>query len=250
MPGHVVCMWRNMDFPKRSDRLFPWAALAAWTLCLPLILGELAHAQDRAFQSHESIRMAATEHARAQAGAGRISASARLPDSRLHLQQCDQPLQTSGVSQALHAQIQVSCPGQWKIYVPVTLQREQQLVVARRSLQVGEIVAEADLALEWRALQGRGYGQFENLDAVVGRRVARPLRAGQVIQPNQLRQAMSIRKGDIVTLISRAGPVEIRGRGRAHEDAVENGRLRVENLSSGRIVEGYARGDGIVEIQG
>lgn len=239
-----------MDFTKLSDRMFHWAALAAWALFMLMLLGDLAQAQSRAFQSHESIREAAAAHARSQSGGGRVAASARLPDSRLHLQQCDEALQTRGVSQALHAQIQVSCPGLWKIYVPVSLQREQQLVVARRSLQAGEIVGEADLALEWRPVQGRGYGQFESLDAVVGRRVARPLRAGQVVQPNQLRQAMSIRKGDIVTLISRAGPVEIRGRGRARDDAVENGRLRVENLSSGRIVEGYARGDGIVEIQG
>ncbi len=239
-----------MDAPQLSDSLMRWTAMSVWAICLALMSGEPAQAGDSAFQGHDSIRDAAAAHVRRNAGSGRVNVRARLPDSRLHLRRCDEPLQTQGTSQGLHAQVQVSCPGLWKIYVPVTLQREQQMVVARRSLQSGEIVAEADLLLEWRSVQGSGYGQFESLDAVVGRRVARPVRAGQVVQPNQLRQAMSIRKGDIVTLVSRAGPVEIRGRGRAQDDAVENGRLRVENLSSGRIVEGYARGGGVVEIPG
>ena len=232
--------------PKNvADRLFHWAGISAWVLFLGLFLSDLARASSP-FEDPQRIRDAASAHARSTAGGDRVQASARLPDSRLRLKRCEQDLQTRGLGRGQRLQVQVACPGVWKIYVPVTVQMQRQIVIAKRSLRVNEIVSRSDLAVEWRDVQGNGYGSFDTLESVIGRELARPVRAGQVIQPNQLRQAVDIRKGDIVTLVSRAGPVEIRGRGRAEQDAVENTR----NLSSGRIVEGYARPDGIVEIQG
>lgn len=241
-----------MNSPDHFDRLFHWAALGAWLVFLLAMLGNIAHANSPTgtLEDPQRIIEAATRHARAEAGSGRIQAQARLPDTRLRLQRCSEELHASGRQFGQRLQVMVSCPGSWKIYVPVSLRQEKELVVAKRSLQTDEVITSADLSLEWKAIKGTGYGHFESPDGLIGRRVARPIKAGQIITPGQLRQAWSIRKGDIVTLVSRAGAIEIRSRGRAEQDALENTRLKVRNLSSGRIVEGYARTNGIVEIQG
>ncbi len=247
-----------MDTQQRIDKLFHWAAIAAWLMFVLTLMTDLAHAQAPAdephltspWESRAHIEQVASDYAVQQAGGGRVSVRAQLPDRRLRLPRCPEPLQAQGLTRGQRLQVQVSCTGRWKLYVPVTMQQEKQLIVARRSLQTDAIVAAADLDREWRALKGSGYGHFESVEAVIGRRVARPIMAGQIITPGQLRQAFSVHKGDLVTLVSRIGNVEIRGRGRAENDALENTRVRVRNLSSGRLVEGYVRADGLVEIRG
>jgi flagella basal body P-ring formation protein FlgA len=52
----------------------------------------------------------------------------------------------------------------------------------------------------------------------------------------------------MVTLVAGNGDVSVRMAGRALSDGLVNQRVRVENLSSGRIVEGIARSEQVVEI--
>ncbi len=213
-----------------------------------LSLGGPAMASEQ--ESRERIERAASEHARSQAGGGRLQIQARLPDTRLNLPRCTQPLEAHSSRFSQRMQVKVSCPGTWALYVPVNVTQQKQLVVMTRSLASGEIVSAADVTLSWQQLKDISYGHFERLDGVIGRKMARSARAGQILRPNQLRQAFSVRKGDTVTLLSRVGGVEIRSRGTAEHDAVENSAVSVKNLSSGKRVQGYARGGGIVEIQG
>ncbi len=216
------------------------------------LLASLSAPQVQAAELEDPARIQAIASAYAiqHAGPGRVDASAQLPDTRLRLPRCTQTPQASARTHGLRMQVQVHCPGQWKLYVPVVVQQHKQVVVSARSLNAHELIGAADVTLAWRQMQGVDYGSFESLEAVIGRELAQPLAAGQILKPNQLRQAPSIRKGDTVTLLSRVGSVEIRGRGKAQHDAVEHSRVKVRNLSSGRIVEGYVRPGGIVEIRG
>lgn len=224
-----------------------WLRLTGLALATLVGVG-VAQAGD--FEDPQRIVEVAEQHATGEAGDGRVRARAQIPDSRLRLARCPTRPQATSTGRGSRLQVQVSCPGQWRIYVPVSLDQDKQLVVAARSLQTQEVISADDLSLEWQSVTHSGYGHFESPEALIGRRVAAPIQAGQIITPAQVRQAVSINKGDVVTLLSRIGGVEIRGRGRAEHDAVENTRVRVRNLDSGRIVEGYARDGRIVEIQG
>ena len=51
-----------------------------------------------------------------------------------------------------------------------------------------------------------------------------------------------------VTLLADAGGVSVRMAGRALSDGLMNQRVKVQNLSSGKIVEGIARSEQVVEI--
>jgi flagella basal body P-ring formation protein FlgA len=57
-----------------------------------------------------------------------------------------------------------------------------------------------------------------------------------------------VQRGQTVTLIASGGGVSVRMAGRAMNDGLVNQRVRVENLSSGKIVEGIARSEQVVEI--
>jgi len=47
-----------------------------------------------------------------------------------------------------------------------------------------------------------------------------------------------VRRGQRVTLIASAGGIEVRAQGEAVADAMPDGRVRVLNLNSHRVVEG------------
>ncbi|MGJ8669635.1 MAG: flagellar basal body P-ring formation chaperone FlgA [Oceanococcus sp.] len=237
-----------MNSQSFADRCFHRAAIMAWAIFIGLVLNEVAAAKE--LEDPDRILAIATQYAQEHAGQGRNIAQARMPDSRLYLPRCEQQPQATANQHGLRMQVRVSCPGSWSLYVPVSVEQHKQVVFTRRSLAANEVVSAADVELAWKQIKSGGYGHFESLESVVGRKLIRPVNAGKILQPNQLRQAWSIHKGDTVTLISRAGAVEIRGRGKAEQDALENNRVRVRNLSSGKVVEGYARGNGIVEIQG
>jgi flagella basal body P-ring formation protein FlgA len=51
-----------------------------------------------------------------------------------------------------------------------------------------------------------------------------------------------------VTLLAQVDGMSVRMAGRALSDALVNQRIKVENLSSGKVVEGIARSSEIVEI--
>ena len=60
--------------------------------------------------------------------------------------------------------------------------------------------------------------------------------------------AKAVQRGQTVTLVADAGGMSVRMAGRALSDGLMNQRVRVQNLSSGKIVEGIARSEQVVEI--
>ena len=60
--------------------------------------------------------------------------------------------------------------------------------------------------------------------------------------------ARAVQRGQTVTLIADFGGMSVRMAGRALTDGLLNQRVKVENLSSGKIVEGIARSEQMVEV--
>ena len=56
------------------------------------------------------------------------------------------------------------------------------------------------------------------------------------------------RRGQQVTVIAASGPVEIRAQGLALNDAAETERVRVQNVSSLKVVEGVVESDSVVRV--
>ena len=75
----------------------------------------------------------------------------------------------------------------------------------------------------------------------VGLTASRPISSGAVITNQLLLAAKAVQRGQSVTLVADAGGLSVRMAGRALSDGLVNQRVRVQNLSSGKIVEGIAR---------
>jgi flagella basal body P-ring formation protein FlgA len=71
-----------------------------------------------------------------------------------------------------------------------------------------------------------------------------------VLTPALVHRPPAIARGDRITLVSNGGGVSVSAPGEALADARRGERLSVRNLSSGKVVEGVVRDQGVVEVLG
>lgn len=180
-----------------------------WPLLAALLAWSSANASG-GFQSAASIREAALA-ALPDGATGEATV-----DARLRMAACGQPLQAAVNGPASVAVRCADNPG-WQVYVPVRL---------------------ADAA----ALAKAGTPASSGLRPLAGRKLRPVAFAAQAEAPDV------VRRGDPVTLVSRAGGMEVRMAGRVLGAAPVGATVSVENLGSRRIIRGRLVGPGFVEV--
>jgi flagella basal body P-ring formation protein FlgA len=109
-------------------------------------------------------------------------------------------------------------------------------------------LSDKDVRVEQRDITELPPGYIDDPTVAVGLTASRPISGGAVITNQFLLAAKAVQRGQMVTLVADAGGMSVRMSGRALSDGLINQRVRVQNLSSGKIVEGIARSEQIVEI--
>jgi len=229
----------------------PPAARCAWVLamvlCAPTAL--LATAPP-ALQELRSIAKAA-ETAVAARGPG-VRATAGSVDERLRLAACDRPLETTlpPTAKGPRFSVRVACAGvvSWSVLVPVQVETEAKVVVARRALLPGTLLTDSDLALADRRLPGLADCCATDPAALVGQRVRRPIAADAPVALDSLEAAPLVRRGEIVTVIAGAPGFEVRASGVAMADARQGDAVRIRHATSLRIIQARADSRGVVRI--
>lgn len=220
-------------------------------ILLLMICGVDARAAD-GWESADRIRELAGNFAQQQSAPGaRIEVGAL--DQRLRLPACDQSPQAflpagSGGRGALSVGVRCDAPVAWTLYVPVRISELRKVLVLTRSLAPGEPVTSDAIASQERDAATLPYGYIEDPAQVLGKTLRRPLTPGSVLTPDAVASARVIRRGQSVTLLGRAGGIEVRVQGVAQGDAGVGDRLQVQNSGSRRNVEGIVRSADIVEV--
>ena len=143
-----------------------------------------------------------------------------------------------------------SCPGAapWHIYVPVRVVGTAQVALAAHAIVAGSVLTANDLRTEQRDISTLPPGYMDDPAVTVGLTASRPISSGAVITNQFLLGAKAVERGQTVTLVADAGGMSVSMQGRAVTDGLVNQRVKVENLSSGKVVEGIARSQQVVEI--
>jgi flagellar basal body P-ring formation protein FlgA len=208
-----------------------------------------------AWQSLESIRLAAIAHVRAELAPGHAkrTVDAAALDARLRLHACDAPLETftpPGGRRGANGSVGVRCaaPQPWKIYVSVRVSSRDRVLVATHALARDAVLGPADYGLVERDVDLLPGGYVTAADQLKGMRVRRGVPAGAVITPAMLTAVPVIARGQQVTLTAGGDSMDIRMAGEALGEAALGQRVRVRNLSSERVVEGVVRSPQVVEV--
>jgi flagellar basal body P-ring formation protein FlgA len=171
----------------------------------------------------------------------------------IHLERCDKPVAPI-VGPAPHMKdrllVELRCQGRtaWHLYVPVRIIGTSSVAVAAHAIVAGSVLTAGDLKIEQRDVTALPPGYLDDPKVAVGLTAARPISSGAILTNQQLVASKAVQRGQAVTLIANAGGMSVRMAGRALTDGFVNQRVRVQNLSSGKVVEGIARSEQIVEI--
>ena len=174
-------------------------------------------------------------------------------DTHLQQEQCSRPLRPV-VASPQHMKdrvmIELRCqdPKPWHIYVPVRIVGTSPVAVTAHAIIAGTIIKAGDLKTEEHDISELPLGFLDDPSIAIGLTASRPIAGGAYLTNQHLVAAKAVQRGQSVTLIADAGGMSVRMAGRALSDGLMNQRVRVQNLSSGKIVEGIARSEQIVEI--
>jgi flagella basal body P-ring formation protein FlgA len=200
------------------------------------------------WQSPESIREAAMAAARQSSSA---DVEAVAVDDRLKLPECGSALRTEIQRTVQRGQgtVTVSCAGPeaWRLFVPVRVIEQLQVVVLRRNVQPGEVLTTDDLEVRQQAAAGLPFDYVSKPEQAVGQTVRRSQPAGALLLPAALEQPIGVERGAQVTLIAANPGFEVRSSGIALEPGRMKERVRVRS-PSGRIVEGLVEAPGQVRV--
>lgn len=224
-------------------------------LCLATPLAAPAQADAGRWQSTASIAAKAEAHARASLSHADLAVEATVAslDSRLKLARCDQPLQAftpPNTELKKNLVIGVRCRGSspWKVYVPVKLTARRQVLVTDRPLRRGATLSAADVRLEERDITVARGAYLTDVAQLKGKILKRTVPEGRLVTADLLNEEDIIKRGQRVTLMVEQSGFMVQMAGTALSDGTINERIRVENNSSRRTVEGIVRSPQLVEV--
>jgi len=207
-------------------------------------------------QSHDSIRSAAESFITGEVLATHDvtpTVKAGHLDSRLRLAPCDEPLETfmpAGGRTLGSTIVGVRCSGTrpWNIYVPVKVSLFADIVVASRPLSDGRILRAEDIKLVERDIASLHSGYYTDSVDVVGKKTRRAVTLGTVITTAMIKEPVTVKRGQRVSLVAATRGMEVRMAGVAMTNGATGERIEVRNLSSKKIVEGTVLSAAAVQV--
>lgn len=174
---------------------------------------------------------------------GTLQANAANIDSRIFATDCPAPLQSSSSStnpSASNITVLIECPDDnWRVYVPVRLTRTGPQVVLTSALSRGQLISGQDVTISMVDLQRFRRQGFSSIDAVIGAKAKKNLRAGEILED---RDICVVCRNETVTIKAVKSGMTITTKGVALTDGSHGEQIRVKNSKSNRIIEGRVTG--------
>jgi flagellar basal body P-ring formation protein FlgA len=240
----------NVTKTRRCVRL-----LAALTLFTATTLALAQEAGASRTESPESIRAAAEAFVKSQLprDANVASVTAGSLDNRLRLVRCTGGLHAripTGVALQSRTMVGVGCDGpvRWTVYVPVTVESRISVLILKHPVPRDAHLTIEDVTIETRKVTGLATAFLTDVSDLQARSVERPLPMGTTLSMDMFKPDLVIHHGQEVTLIAAAGGIEVRAAGKALADGANGTRLKVQNLSSLKVVEGVVAGPDLVRV--
>jgi len=184
----------------------------------------------------------------------RIATMVGYVDSRLNLKPCESPLEvtlrnSNRTSGRLTTKVSCSTGSLWSLYVPITIDIYQTVIVAHTPIPRGSSLQAHHLTLKEKNISTLYRGYYPNIKPLLGYITTRAIRADEVISPRNLTSPKVVYRNEEVVIIAKAGGLKVRATGIALSDGVLGERISIRNKITKKVIEARVKGPGRVEIQ-
>lgn len=240
-----------MNFYSRS--FVGFSALLVTQIALaggnPQVSGEVQAVDDLRRWAEQFVRKQLENPAH---GSATIHAAAGALDSRLRLKRCTTDLEgvmPAAMPTTAQVRVGIRCRSPaWTVYVPVAVATEMEVLVLRQAAARNSSITPADVDLQRHRVPGIATTYLTSPAQLHGRHLKLAAAPGTALTTDLLVADLLVRRGQRVTLVASSGGIEVRAQGEAIADATPTGRVRVLNLSSGKVVEGQVESADRVRI--
>lgn len=174
-------------------------------------------------------------------------------DRRLLLSQCDNNLAfkiNEPPSNVRSITVKATCNAQnrWTVYVPVTIEVYNDVLVVNRSVKKGDILSNEDVSFRRVDVSAAGHGVISEVKRAEGMAMKRPLKPGEILLQSHLIKPKIVHKGQTVVLTSGSRFLSVETEGIALVSGHMGQQIRVKNPASNRIVSAEVIAPGRVAV--
>ena len=157
--------------------------------------------------------------------------------------------------------IKVSCPDQNGFEVLVRIKTKKILPIKnnfkntkkfksiklKRAIEKNDIIelSDLDLVISNKSSNNSFYNNKKDL---VGRKIKRNLKMGQLLHPRHLYEKFDIQSGDYLSIVSSVGTASVAVSGKALDSGNLGDLIKVQNLRSGSVIKGYVKKNKIIKV--
>jgi flagella basal body P-ring formation protein FlgA len=202
-------------------------------------------------QDHASLRAAVSAFVGQQTTTlpGRVSFNVDEIDQRINLKSCNkfEAYLPPGSQLMGRVSVGVRCldTNGWSIYIPVQIKISRDLIISARTLSMGQIIHEEDIARLTSDVNQSGV--ITDARLAIGKVLRYSVAAGYVLREDMLRAPYSVKQGQSVQLTVQGNGFKLSSSGVALNNASEGETVQIRT-STGRTVSGIAVNEGVVKI--
>lgn len=231
--------------------------LRIWAFSLLVLLPAIClAASTKQYQSLTSLKKAAISFSQSQFKqykASNVEVTIKHLDSRLKLAKCTSPLEVKkkdGANKRFQFHVSISCPQtqHWKIFIPIKVSVFENALTYTRSMQRGEIIQGADIHPKRIDISQLHQGFYNNVNQLVGYKLKHTVGKGQTVQVSQVQKPWDIKKNQTVNISASNPFIDIRMLGKALMNGHKGDLISVQNLNSGKVIQGLVSENGSVKI--
>lgn len=121
-----------------------------------------------------------------------------------------------------------------------------RLPMLKRPIKREEVISNGDIVWVDTSARRLPRTALTNIEDLVGKAARRYLAPGRAVLARDVTEPLTIKKGDLVSIVYSTPFLTLTARGRALEDAVAGNAVRILNAHSNRTVEAMAIAPGLV----
>lgn len=184
-----------------------------------------------------------------------VQVTAERIDPRLNLKPCKEenlevfnPYQTSILRTTTMGIRCQESKTHWTLYVPIKINLQKPVLVAKHRLQKGAVISENDVEQSKIDINLLKYGHFSEMSEVVGQVCRQAIEEGTALSPSNLTTPLLIRKGEQVSILAGNESFSVTMQGIAMANGSLGDIIKIKNRSSKKLIEAQVSGERQVRV--